>query len=54
MIKNDVGLQLAAIDAGGLDTHTNERADLDRHLTEIGAPLAAFAPTSATAWARSP
>lgn len=43
LVKNDVGLQVAAIDAGGFDTHTNERPDLDRHLTEIGAALAAFA-----------
>jgi uncharacterized protein (DUF1501 family) len=43
LVKSDVGLQVAAIDAGGFDTHTNERADLDRHLTEIGAALAAFA-----------
>jgi uncharacterized protein (DUF1501 family) len=42
LIKADVGLQVAAIDAGGFDTHTNERADLDRHLTEIGAAVAAW------------
>jgi uncharacterized protein (DUF1501 family) len=42
LIKADVGLQVAAIDAGGFDTHTNERADLDRHLTDIGAALGAW------------
>ena len=42
LIKSDVGLQVAAIDAGGFDTHTNERADLDRHLDEIGRALAAW------------
>lgn len=43
LVKSDVGLQVAAIDAGGFDTHTNERPDLDRHLTEIAGALAAFA-----------
>lgn len=42
LLKSDVGLQVAAIDAGGFDTHTNERADLDRHLTDIGAALGAW------------
>lgn len=43
LLRADVGLQVAAIDAGGFDTHTNERVDLDRHLTDIGAALGAFA-----------
>jgi uncharacterized protein (DUF1501 family) len=42
LIKADVGLQVAAIDAGGFDTHTNERADLDRHMNDIGAALGAW------------
>jgi uncharacterized protein (DUF1501 family) len=42
LVKADVGLQVAAIDAGGFDTHTNERADLDRHLGDIGAALGAW------------
>lgn len=42
LIRADVGLQVAAIDAGGFDTHTNERADLDRHLGDIGQALGAW------------
>jgi uncharacterized protein (DUF1501 family) len=42
LIKADVGLEVAAIDAGGWDTHQNETADLAQELTGLGNGLAAF------------
>lgn len=43
LIKANIGLQCASVEIGGFDTHTNERADLDRHCGTIGTALAAFA-----------
>jgi uncharacterized protein (DUF1501 family) len=42
LIKADVGLEVAAIDLGGWDTHQNEEADLAKELTGLGKGLAAF------------
>ncbi len=42
LIKADVGLEVAAIDVGGWDTHQNEVADLAKELTILGKGLAAF------------
>jgi uncharacterized protein (DUF1501 family) len=42
LIKADVGLEVAAIDVGGWDTHQNEVADLTKELTILGKGLAAF------------
>ncbi len=42
LIKADVGLEVAAIDLGGWDTHQNETADLAKELTGLGKGLAAF------------
>ena len=42
LIKADVGLEVAAIDVGGWDTHQNETVDLGKELTGLGKGLAAF------------
>ncbi len=42
LIKADVGLEVAAIDVGGWDTHQNETADLAKELTGLGKGLATF------------
>ncbi|HVO41927.1 MAG TPA: DUF1501 domain-containing protein [Aggregatilineales bacterium] len=42
LIKADVGLEAAAIDLGGWDTHQNETADLAKDLTGLAAGLNAF------------
>ena len=42
LIKADVGLEVAAIDLGGWDTHQNEIADLNNELTGLGKGLATF------------
>jgi uncharacterized protein (DUF1501 family) len=42
LIKADVGLEVAAIDVGGWDTHQNEIADLGKELTGLGKGLANF------------
>ncbi|MEP7288767.1 MAG: DUF1501 domain-containing protein [Chloroflexota bacterium] len=42
LIKANVGLEVAAIDLGGWDTHQNEIADLTKELTELGKGIAAF------------
>jgi uncharacterized protein (DUF1501 family) len=42
LIKADVGLEVAAIDLGGWDTHQNETADLAKELSGLGKGLAAF------------
>jgi uncharacterized protein (DUF1501 family) len=42
LIKADVGLEVAAIDVGGWDTHQNEAPDLTKELTTLGKGLASF------------
>lgn len=42
LIKADVGLEVAAIDVGGWDTHQNEVLDIAKELTGLGTGLAAF------------
>lgn len=42
LIKADVGLQVAWIDAGGWDTHTGQNARLARNLEGLGEGLASF------------
>jgi uncharacterized protein (DUF1501 family) len=42
VLRADVGLQVAAVDVGGWDTHTNEVQDLDRVLTSAAQSLTAF------------
>src|SRR5713226_3866854 len=42
LVKADVGLEVAAIDVGGWDTHQNETVDLGKELTGLGKGLAAF------------
>jgi uncharacterized protein (DUF1501 family) len=42
MLRAEVGLQVATIDVGGWDTHTDEARDLDAHLASAAAALAAF------------
>jgi uncharacterized protein (DUF1501 family) len=42
LIKADVGLEVAAIDLGGWDTHQNEEAELTKELTGLSTGLAAF------------
>lgn len=42
LIKADVGLEIAAIDVGGWDTHQGQAADLPTLLTELSQGLAAF------------
>ena len=42
MLRAEVGLQVATIDVGGWDTHTDEARDLDGHLASAAAALTAF------------
>ncbi len=42
LIKADVGLELAALDLGGWDTHQNEAIDLANELTKLASGLSAF------------
>lgn len=42
LIKADVGLEVAAIDLGGWDTHHNETVDLPNELDKLSKGLAAF------------
>jgi uncharacterized protein (DUF1501 family) len=42
VLRAEVGLQVATVDVGGWDTHTNEVQDLDRLLTSAAKSLAAF------------
>jgi uncharacterized protein (DUF1501 family) len=41
-LRAEVGLQVATVDVGGWDTHTNEAQDLDGLLTSAAKSLAAF------------
>jgi uncharacterized protein (DUF1501 family) len=41
-LRAEVGLQMAALEIGGWDTHSNEVADLDQLLTSAAQSLAAF------------
>ena len=42
ILKAEVGMQVATIDVGGWDTHTDEAYDLDNNLASSGAALRAF------------
>jgi uncharacterized protein (DUF1501 family) len=42
MLRAEVGLQVATVDLGGWDTHTDEAQDLDAHLASAAQSLAAF------------
>jgi len=42
MLRAEVGLQVATVDLGGWDTHTDEANDLDAHLSSAAQSLAAF------------
>jgi uncharacterized protein (DUF1501 family) len=42
MLRAEVGLQVATIDVGGWDTHTDEANDLDGHLGSVARSLSAF------------
>ncbi len=42
MLRAEVGLQVATVDVGGWDTHTDEANDLDRNLASAAQSLAAF------------
>ncbi len=42
ILKAEVGLQVATVDVGGWDTHTNEQNELDYQLGEAAAALQAF------------
>lgn len=42
LVKADVGLEVAALDLGGWDTHQNETIDLAKELTSLANGLAAF------------
>lgn len=42
LLRAEVGLQVATVDVGGWDTHTDEVGDLNRALTSAAATLAAF------------
>jgi uncharacterized protein (DUF1501 family) len=42
LLRAEVGLQVATIDLGGWDTHTDEARDLDAHLGSAAQSLAAF------------
>lgn len=42
MLRAEVGLQVATVDVGGWDTHTDEVNDLDGHLGSAAAALSAF------------
>jgi uncharacterized protein (DUF1501 family) len=42
ILRADVGLQIATVDVGGWDTHTDEVNDLDYHLDSAASALRAF------------
>jgi uncharacterized protein (DUF1501 family) len=42
LLRAEVGMQVATVDVGGWDTHTDEVNQLDRHLTSAAKSLAAF------------
>jgi uncharacterized protein (DUF1501 family) len=42
LLRAEVGMQIATVDVGGWDTHTDEVGDLDRALTSAANTLAAF------------
>ena len=42
ILKAEVGMQVATVDVGGWDTHTDEAHDLDANLASAGAALRAF------------
>ena len=42
MLRSEVGLQVATVDVGGWDTHTQEAQDLDSHAADLSATLSAF------------
>lgn len=42
LLRAEVGLQIATVDVGGWDTHTDEANDLDRNLLALSQSLAAF------------
>jgi uncharacterized protein (DUF1501 family) len=42
LLRAESGVQVATVDIGGWDTHTNEAGDLDRNLTSLAATLQAF------------
>jgi len=42
LLRAEVGMQVATIDVGGWDTHTDEANQLDRNLTSAAKALAAF------------
>ena len=42
ILRADVGMQVATIDVGGWDTHTDEANDLDNNLNSLAKSLAAF------------
>jgi uncharacterized protein (DUF1501 family) len=42
ILKAEVGLQVATVDVGGWDTHTDEQWELDNSLSDAGAALATF------------
>ena len=42
MLRAEVGLQVATVDLGGWDTHTDEARDLDAHLASAAQSLSAF------------
>ncbi|UQX89675.1 DUF1501 domain-containing protein [Jatrophihabitans telluris] len=42
LLRAEVGLEVATVDVGGWDTHTDEAGDLDRALTSASKSLAAF------------
>jgi uncharacterized protein (DUF1501 family) len=42
VLRADIGLQVATVDVGGWDTHTNEAQDLDRVLASAAKSLTAF------------
>jgi uncharacterized protein (DUF1501 family) len=42
LLRAEVGLQVATVDVGGWDTHTQEAADLDAHAVGLAGTLSAF------------
>lgn len=42
MLRAEVGLQVATVDVGGWDTHTDEATDLDANIDAVAKSLAAF------------
>ena len=42
ILRADVGMQVATVDVGGWDTHTDEANDLDNNLNSFARSLAAF------------